>query len=357
MNRVRLGMTGTGAALRIVLLVVAILSTVTAPLFSATESVTSGRLAGDDRFDTAAEIALATFPDGSSSALIAYGYTFPDALAASYLAGYEGAPVLLTDTSYVPSRTLQTLRDLGVDNCIVVGGVHVVSEPAVSELESECTVTRLSGEERYETAEAIATAVPKDLVGELGTKGRTALVATGETFADALSAGPLAYEHRFPMILTRPDTLSEAASRTIAVLDIDHAIVLGGTHAVGVEVETALTDRGITVQRVAGDTRYGTAIKVAHLAAEEFGHPIEHANVAAGYDAVPFPAFVDALALAPHSAGEGPIILCAASTTCGSETLAFFEAHAATISSIHVGGGTTRVSADAERALVVAATT
>ena len=123
-----------------------------------------------------------------------------------------------------------------------------------------------------------------------------------------------------------------------------------------VEVETALTDRGVTVQRVAGATRYGTAIKVAQLAAEEVGDSLGHVNVAAGYDAIPFPAFADALALAPHSAGEGPIILCAASTTCGSETTAFIEAHAATISSIHVGGGRTRISADAERELVDAAT-
>ncbi|MGN6524547.1 MAG: cell wall-binding repeat-containing protein, partial [Actinomycetes bacterium] len=56
------------------------------------------RVAGDDRWETAAQIAAATYPNGAETVLLANGDrgSFADALSASYLAGALHAPILLT---------------------------------------------------------------------------------------------------------------------------------------------------------------------------------------------------------------------------------------------------------------------
>ena len=65
------------------------------------------RVAGANRFATAALLANAAFPTGAPTAVIATGANFPDALAADYLAGQDKAPILLVNPGGpVPPETL-----------------------------------------------------------------------------------------------------------------------------------------------------------------------------------------------------------------------------------------------------------
>lgn len=326
------------------------------PLFNntaiATASANAERLAGDDRYETAALVAQDSFPDGATNAIIAYGLNFPDALAASYLAGFVDGPILLTDTNDVPDFTTQALDDLAVDTCYIVGGFQVVGAGAQSELEEHCDTTRIFGGTRYETAREIATSAPDANVGTLGTKGRTAFVATGEKFADALAAGPIAAAEDFPVILTRPESLSPEASEALDDLEIDHVLLPGGTAAVSAAVQAAIQAKDITVQRFSGADRQHTAVLLAEFAAEELEEDLDHINVAAGADSS---GGADALALAPHGAKESPTLLCETSASCGATTLEFIEDHASTIASVHIAGGTVRISQNAEDEVVEAA--
>lgn len=324
------------------------------PAAYATPNATAERLAGDDRFETAALIAEDTFPQGATNAIIAFGLNFPDALAASYLAGFVNGPILLTQTNTVPAVTIDALEDLGVETCYIVGGTHVVGTPAESRLDEECNTVRIAGDDRYETAADIATSPPDANVGDLGTKGRTAIVATGERFADALAAGPIAAGEDFPVLLTRPATLSSEASNALDNLDIDHVLIPGGTQAVSAAVEAEIEEKGITVQRFAGSDRHETAVLLAKFSAEELGDDLTHVNVASGTEAS---GGADALALAPHGAVESPTLLCENSSTCGEDTLDFVEQNSRTIASIHIAGGFARISQNAEDELVRAART
>ena len=73
------------------------------------------------------EVAQAAFPSGAPAAVVATGASFPDALAADYLAGQVGGPVLLADPAVLPSVTATELTALGVSTVYVVGGTGAVS--------------------------------------------------------------------------------------------------------------------------------------------------------------------------------------------------------------------------------------
>src|SRR5581483_281083 len=53
----------------------------------AAADVATARIAGADRYATAAAMARAKFPNGTPTALVASGATFADALAGAYFAG------------------------------------------------------------------------------------------------------------------------------------------------------------------------------------------------------------------------------------------------------------------------------
>ena len=78
---------------------------VVAPHARATSSATQGRLAGGNRFATAAAVADAEYPNGATTAIIANGRNYPDALAGAALAGLKSAPLLLTESDSLPAET------------------------------------------------------------------------------------------------------------------------------------------------------------------------------------------------------------------------------------------------------------
>jgi len=85
------------------------------------------RVAGVNRFDTAAQIAATAFPGGAPHVYVATGTAFPDALAGSALAAGQGAPLLTTRDTCVPSGTLSEIAALGADDVTVIGGVNALS--------------------------------------------------------------------------------------------------------------------------------------------------------------------------------------------------------------------------------------
>ncbi|HSF26117.1 MAG TPA: cell wall-binding repeat-containing protein, partial [Actinomycetes bacterium] len=99
-------------------------------------SYTSGsvtRLAGADRYATAAAVA-AQYAPGVETAYVATGTTFPDALAGAALAGSQGMPVLLTAANAVPMPLSTAFLRLAPQQIVVLGDSGAVSDPVASSL-------------------------------------------------------------------------------------------------------------------------------------------------------------------------------------------------------------------------------
>ena len=92
------------------------------------------RLAGSDRYSTAAAICSASFEPGVPVAYVAVGDNFPDALAAGPVAGINGGPVLLATRDSIPSATKSELARLAPLSIVVVGGPGVISDAVLTQL-------------------------------------------------------------------------------------------------------------------------------------------------------------------------------------------------------------------------------
>ncbi|MEA3510409.1 MAG: cell wall-binding repeat-containing protein [Actinomycetota bacterium] len=213
------------------------------------------RVAGPNRYSTAAKIAISAFPGGATTAYLANGTTYPDAVAAGPVAALNGAPLLLTKASTLPGETAQVLRDLNVTEVIVLGGERAISSGVASQLGADYTVTRIAGDTRDATAALIsASAFPGPV--------DVAYVATGTNFPDALVGGPAAYADDGPILLTDPNQLSPATEAEIGRLQPGRIVILGGTAAVAASVESSLSNYA-PVSRLAGRDRYATAAAIA----------------------------------------------------------------------------------------------
>lgn len=314
----------------------------------AVEDVTSVRLAGDDRFETAAEIAAAAFPDGSDTVLIASGRSFPDALAGAAL----GLPILLTERDSLPAATAAAIDDLGADDAIILGGTAAVSVAVEEAVAEHATVSRLAGDDRYETAAEIATSVGAAAVGSVEDL-QTAIIATGKDFADALAGGPLATGGAdvLPILLVE-DSTPGATADALNELDIEQVLILGGTAAVSSAVETQLEAiTGNPALRLAGTNRYATAVDIAEFALDTLEFPGDEMLLANGV------VFADALAGGPLGGVLPAPLLLTPVQPLASQSEAFFEEHGDTIETITTLGGPAAVAASTAAAAETAAET
>ena len=123
-------------------------------------------------------------------------------------------------------------------------------------IKAESIITnRLAGSGRYETAAKISQAAFD--------KADTVVLAYGLNYADALAGVSLATKLNAPILLTNTKTLDATTLAEIKRLKAKNVIILGGTGAVGAEVETALKKEGLKTERIAGGTRFETATKIA----------------------------------------------------------------------------------------------
>jgi cell wall-associated protease len=155
------------------------------------------RLAGDSRYTTAIEVAKALEADGAefTSAFLADGTNFPDALSVSPVAGILQQPILFTnknDTAKVNTDTGEYISSSGIAEIVVIGGG--ISDAAVADLGVENT-SRLSGGNRYTTTVAINQAYKDIFTGDAVT------LTTGTNFPDALAGSAFSAKIGAPLFL------------------------------------------------------------------------------------------------------------------------------------------------------------
>lgn len=334
-------------------------------------TATTSRISGADRYGTAAQISQSITP-GSKLAVLVSGTSFADALSGQFLASALSTPtankvgILTTDPNTLSSATQSSLISNQITNVYIVGGTAAVSDNvanAVAALhvggvstQPTIQVVRIAGADRYATNRAV---ILYALVS-LGWGGpNTAVVATGDNFADALAVGPAVVNKGYPLILTSGSTLSPSAQQTLTDLALNKGlqkvVIVGGTAAVSASVESQITGLGLTVAaRLAGADRTATAATVASwettAAANTFsvtGYPgiaglgfaKSTVYLARGDN------FADALAGGPLAGYNGNVILLTASpTSLGSGASSFLAGNGGTITTIKALGGTAAIA-------------
>ena len=316
----------------------------------ATADAASVRLAGETRYTTAATVAISAWED-VNIAIVATGASFADALAANYLAGAIGSPILLTPRNEMQVQLPEVFAELSVSGVQLIGGDSAIADSVAAEIEAEgYQVSRLAGANRFETARAIAETLPPEAVGILGDFGPTAIIVNGYSYADALAAGPMSYAQGWPILLTNADRLEGNAGTAIENLGITNAIIVGGTSAVSEGVVADLAQLGVTNQRLAGNDRTETAAEVAQFSQGLLGYGADDVILARGDD------FPDALAAGPRGGTElMPILLTASSTDLGAAAAAFITEHKDELARIEVFGGTAAISEGVENLAVTLA--
>ena len=91
------------------------------------------RLAGNNRFETSVLTAKASFGGSIDSAVLAYGYNFPDGLCAGPLAYALGAPLILTATGD-EAAAVEYATAAGITSGFVLGGPTLIDDPVVKSI-------------------------------------------------------------------------------------------------------------------------------------------------------------------------------------------------------------------------------
>lgn len=229
-------------------------------------------IVGSNRYETAALIAEKM---NYENAILVNGTSLVDGLSASGLSGTVNAPILLTETNYIPSSTLKTLKN--VNNVYIVGGEGVVSKGIEEELKRQGKTTiRLGGLSRYETSLKVANEIEKHKTitevyyvnGEIGE-------------ADAMSIAPVATKNSNPVILTNGRSTTYRKDAT--------GFIIGGTGVMSIDLD-------YLGERLGGASRFETNRKVV----SRFFDNVDEVYLSKGWE------LIDALT---SSALKKPVVL------------------------------------------------
>ncbi len=221
-------------------------------------------LQGDDAIDAAVAFSQATY-ESSNTALLARDDLFADALTTGALQGIYDAPLLLTSSGDLDRRTAQELVRLGARNLVVVGGEDAINPLVLQKLDiAGIQVTRVGGATRIETAADAAGQTAPDATTAVLTRAYSASDDDSQAYADLLAVSPWAAQNGWPVLLTQTEVLTSSARERIAASSLQEIVIIGGTGAVSQAVQDELETMGLTVRRVSGDTRYGTAVAIAN---------------------------------------------------------------------------------------------
>ena len=248
----------------------------TAGAADALADITTTRYGGADRYETSLRVAEAVAADAGGklgTVVMVSGRNWTDAVVAAPLAGSLGAPVLATPSGELRSDAADFLKRTGVSQAVLIGAnsdTSGVGPSVVSALNRlGLTTLRTARADLYATAAAVAYQIGTP--GDMGSLGRTAVVASGKVFADSLVAGAFAARGKHPVLLTPPDELHSSAAGYLKDQQVEHVVLMGGTAALEPGVEASVRALGVAVTRLAGSTRYDTAVKAAELTAGRYG--------------------------------------------------------------------------------------
>jgi putative cell wall-binding protein len=230
---------------------------------SAVEKITVTKklvsLIGSTRYFTAAKVSEAGWKK-SNSVLLVNGAAIVDGLTATPLAAAKDAPILLTQTSYLPTETLNEIKRLQAKEITVIGGTGVISVQVENVLKSQgYSIKRIGGSDRYATSLLIAKELDK-LVDV-----KTAFVAYGRGEPDALSIAAQAGLQKQPIILTDKSLVPADTLAWLKTEQVDNAYFIGGTSVISANIINEinkLSAQNVQNNRISGQDRHETNANV-----------------------------------------------------------------------------------------------
>lgn len=140
----------------------------------------------------------------------------------------------------------------------VGGGTTNPSTPSNPETPRtfDTVTTRLAGDSAFDTMEHISkTAFPDH--------SKYAVLATSESYWDALSASSLAGTLDAPVLLSMPHELPQQTISELTRLGVEKVYICGGEYALSRDIDAALQNMNIATERVSGAWASDTANEVA----------------------------------------------------------------------------------------------
>ena len=215
----------------------------------------TGRIAGNNRYETSAKISQKYFKS-ADTVVLASGKNNADALVSASFANLKKAPILLTDTYSTDDSVVREIERLKAKNVIIVGGASSVGHSVETNMKSKgYNVRRLSGATRYETSAMIAQEV-KDATGS-----NKAILINGSKEADALTVSSLATKQDLPVIMAKSNGIDRFVKDKLDSWNLQEIYVVGGVGS----LPNSVVDKAkaSNKKRIAGRDRYQTAMKIA----------------------------------------------------------------------------------------------
>lgn len=189
-------------------------------------------------------------------------------------------------------------------------------------------VVRLWGHGRFETAAATSQshwATAGD-ASDTRVPAQSVTLSRSDTYADALGGAALAAAKQGPLLMTPPTSLDTTTAAEITrVLGTNHSAtvyLLGSTTALSQTVHDAVAAMGYNVVRIAGQSRFGTAVAIATAI-----NP--HPDLILAATGMNFPDALGAGAAAGSydlpGSGLSAVVVLTNNTTLPSETKAFLD--------------------------------
>lgn len=239
------------------------------------DSTPSTRLGSTgDRFTT--NLAVEALADRTDVILVS-GSVYPDGLAASALAKQENADIVLVPPTGLGSEQIAAIVRENPQTVWILGGPQAIPTSVETQLTTSTSlggagldssrIERVFGATRYDTAVEVSKRI--DTIAYLAAQP-TAIIVRGDSFADAVIAGPAAFGitggiGSHPVFLVNRDTIPAGVVEQLRARQITNVLVVGGTSVVSEAVRLGIQSLGINTTRVAGPDRYATAAALGQL--------------------------------------------------------------------------------------------
>ena len=241
-----------------------------------------------------------------------------------------------------PGFTLETSFNI-LDGTDVVATIVNEDPQVIKELKAilrgeQANVNLVAGEDRFTTAVEVS----KQLVGENETANAVVLVGE-DAIVDGLAAAPLAKKVGAPILLTKENQLPEATEKEMLRvlgnnLSNKTVYLVGGEARISKELEAKIAKLGVKVERLAGDTRFETSLKIAEKVTS--GATVDTAFVVGGNGEA------DAMSISAYAAKKEAPIVVVDKNEVSEEAMELLEGK-----NIEIIGGTGVVSEEVEAQL------
>lgn len=296
------------------------------------------RLDGANRYEVAVNVSNELENRGFSSdtILLARGDLYTDALSGGPLAAKSKSPILLTSTTSLPTSVQIEIQRRHPAKVVILGGTGSVSTNVEAQLRNLGVpadgITRIDGPNRF----AVSASVAEQVVS--GTPTNTAIIASGLTFPDALSASSIAAQKGMPILLVGTNSVPDPIMQFLNNHpEINQFVIVGGPATVSDTVKAQLETKG-TVTRISGANRFEVGVNLAKY----FNMSASSLVFARGDQNF----FTDALSGGPLAGLTGSPILLTTPTKLPVEVETYLSENRGVFQKGYILGGTGSVSTD-----------